>query len=1057
MDDKGICVALVFGAPPFAHEEDSLRAVEAGLRIQEELKRSSVRASIGIGSGRLFCGDYGGRTRRDYGVLGSAINTAARLMELANGDVLCDFATAHAVDGRVSFAVLQSQHVKGRATPIPLYRPIGIVAKQQAHYSDKVVGRDRERRELQAQLDRARAGIGGLVIVQGEPGIGKSRLLSDFAEFAQKEGLAIARGYASAIEKSTPYFAWRQVLLGLIEEDPAASNHLPRDILAAKLRHEPTLSSWLPLLGDILPIGLAETPLTKQITGAARAASIEALVVGLLLSARNSLRIIIFEDLHWFDEASVSLLRSVVRRLPQLLVVASCRSPDAIFGTETSVAREGVFAISLGQLPTDAVAEIIRRRLRATELPETLVSFVQARAGGNPFYCEEFVSALREAGAISLERGVCITNIDSLSTTNMTLPASLESAIVTRIDALRPEVQLLLKVSSVIGGPFTAEVLQEVYPDPISLQSIYAMLDHLVERELLRVQDNLAASRYEFRHAITEEVTYGLLSFVQRRLLHAVTARCLEKTYAGRLEPYYGQLARHWERADDKPQAIEYLERAAQQALRGYANRNAIQYVQRAFELSEEILATDNTDRFSRWETVLGDAFNELADYHQSFPHYERALSLAGQRVARSAAERAVSLIKNMTVQAWLRLGPPRLIKPKTLDRETSRRVAHVRERLAERHFFRNESIAVLDETLAAVNLAESGGAVMEMLSGYSALAVGLGISGLEGPARFYRNRAMALAERLELTPEAARAYLLAAVFEYGIGAWDSTEQFAKRSLLLYRQLGDRARAQTPLVILGSACVLRGDLEQADRLQLEASDATLVETGQSKAWRLAGKVMISTIRDSVDADDLQQLNEVAKAKLAGADELLCFGTAAFGYLRRGEISDALAAAERGLAVLRQTGTVWGNYIYGASGVVEVFLACWQMEKNSPAVGADFRGKALLACKCVRRATRASPVCRPQSLLLSGRAAFLSGQPRRARRMWVKAANTAEKLQMRRESALALFEIGRLARPGDPLRLSYLLRAAEIFEAMGAKADLAATRKAFALNADIGKR
>jgi adenylate cyclase len=1047
MDDKGICASLVFGVPPLAHEEDPLRAVEAGLRIQEQLKRGSIRASIGIGTGKLFCGDYGGRSRRDYGLLGPAINTAARLMEIADGSILCDAATAQAVDGRVSFAVLPSQHVKGRAAPIPLYRPMGILARQQTHYSGEVVGRDSERRELQAKLDQVRAGIGGLVIVQGEPGIGKSRLLNDFAEMARDARVPIARGYASSIEKSTPYFAWRQVLSAVIEADTVAGNRPSHDTLTARLEHEPTLVSWLPLLGDILPLRVAETPLTEQITGAARAASIEALVIGLLLPSQNSPRVIIFEDLHWFDEASLGLLKSVIRRLPQLLLVASRRSADPTFATETRVADEAILQITLGQLPSDAIAEIIRRRLRATQLTSELVSFVQARAGGNPFYCEEFASALRDAGAISLQRGVCLTNVESLSSPNISLPASLESAIVTRVDALRPEPQLLLKVSSAIGGPFSAELLQDVYPGTAPLQDIQAMLAHLVRRELLRLQDSRAGSLYEFRHAISEEVTYSLLPFVQRRLLHAAIAKALEKNNAGRLEPYYGQLARHWERADELPRAIEYLERAAEQALRAYANHDAIQYVQRAFELSKKSPPINERERFSMWETVLGDAYTELADFHQSLPHYEHALSLAGQRIARSKAERTVSLINNLAVQGWLRLVPTRLTRLRAVDRETSQRVAHIRERLAERHFFRNESTAVLDETLAAVNLAERGAAVPEMISGYSALAIGLGMSGLRGPARFYQDQAMGLAQRFELTPEAARAYLLAAVFAHGIGDWDSTEKFARRSLSLYRQLGDRARALTPLTILGSASVLRGDLEQADQFQLESDDPLIVETGQGRAWRLAGKVMVSTIRGTVDAGDLEQLSEVADAKLARADELLCLGTVASGYLWRGDITNALSAAERGLAVLRETATVWGNYIYGASGVIEVFLACWAMGNRPAAWKADARDRALLGCKFVTRATRASPVCRPRSLLLKGRTALLSRQPGRARRMWTKAAVEAARLQMRREHGLALYEIGRLSSPDDPKRLSTLSHAAAIFEAIGANADLAAARQA----------
>ncbi len=903
-----------------------------------------------------------------------------------------------------------------------------------------MIGRDEERRALRAKLDQARAGTGGFVLIQGEPGIGKSRLLNDLVEFARDEGVPVARGYATAIDRSTPYFSLRQILAGLIEPELEFKDRLPQEVLADKLQRDPTLVSWAPLLRDVSPIALSETPLTARITGAARAASIEALFVALLRS-QGSPRTIIFEDLHWFDEASLSLLKGVLRRSPELLVIASRRSPKPYSATETRTGDEGALEINLGQLPAEAVAEIVRRRLRVSRLSPALAIFVQTRTGGNPFYSEEFVSALRDAGAISVDRGVGGFHDDTLSSARIAVPASLESAIVARIDALQPEEQLLLKAASAVGGSFKTELLLNVYPGELQPADIQSMLDRLVGREFLRPVGTRGSPEYEFRHVISEEVTYSLLPFAQRRVLHAAIASSLEENHAGRLEPLYGQLARHWERAEEKPRATEYLERAAEQALRSYANHDAIRYIKRAFELSDG--GGDSSESLSRWETLLGDAYTELADYSQSSPHYERALMLAGQRVAHNSFERVRDLIAHIAEQAWLRLAPPGLFKGGRLNHETSRRVAHIRERLAERHFFRNESIGVLDETLAAVNFAERGGAVVEMISGYSALAIGMGMSGLTRPARFYRDLAMSLSERFEPTPEAARAYLLAAVLEYGLGGWDASEQFARRSLSLYRQLGDRGRAQTVLTIMWSCRILRGELEAADELQRAASEDVEAETLQGKAWRLAAKSIVATIRGRAQAEDLEELSKVGDARLASADELFCFGTVAAGYLQRGEIAKALSAADRGFDLLRETDIVWGNYIYGASGVIEVYLACW----SAASPGGDHRNKALLACDCARRATRNSPVCRPRSLLLSGRAAFLSGKPARARRMWTQALGLADRFRLRREGGLALFEIGRAAGVGDPRRHSNLSRAAEIFEGMGAAPDLAAARLA----------
>ena len=328
MDDKGVCIALVFGAPPRAHEEDPLRALEAGLAILDELQPTPIGASIGIGSGRLFCGDYGGRSRREYGVLGPAINTAARLMEVADGGILCDLATAEAVQGRVSFAVQRPRRVKGRPAPLQTYRPIGMMVRSQASSSSEMIGRDTERRALQGKLDQRQDGAGGLVLVQGEPGIGKSRLLTDFVAHALTRGIPVVRGYASAIDWSTPYFAWRQVLAALVGDDEGAR---AEEIVAGKLQNDPTLMSWAPLLRDVLPLALSPTPLTERITGAARAASIEALFVALLRSARAP-SVLVLEDLHWFDEASLHLLKGLLRRAPE----NSHRRKSAPAGIQTS-------------------------------------------------------------------------------------------------------------------------------------------------------------------------------------------------------------------------------------------------------------------------------------------------------------------------------------------------------------------------------------------------------------------------------------------------------------------------------------------------------------------------------------------------------------------------------------------------------------------------------------------------------------------------------------------------------------------------------------------------
>jgi adenylate cyclase len=1046
MDDKGFSMSLAFGLPRLAHEDDPQRGIEAALTISRELGAAGVRTSIGIASGKLFCGDYGGRERREYCLMGPAINMAARLMELAAGGVLCDAATAEAVHDRVNFSVLPSQRVKGNDALVRAFRPMTVSQAHHDHRGSDIIHRESERRKLQ---DALQSDHGGAIVVQGEPGIGKSVLLDDFAEFARTRGLRLLRGFATSIDKRTPYFAWREVIHELLGgESPEQVSRIAQ----AKLKHDETLTSWLPLLREIVNINFAETDLTRQITGSARAACIEALVVALLSDREQSPRALIFEDLHWFDSASIHLLTAVARKLPRLLLVASRRPRvSAAAHPETREEPDYFIEINLAAMTKGGIEELIRRKLHATGLPEALVSFVYQHGGGNPFHCEELALALRDTGAVAVIRGVCEVLADLNDPTRRSLPINLEGAIVSRVDALPVEAGLLLKAASAIGGDFTVETAQAVYPRETALTDTKAMLDQLVSQDFLLVEDKGSTASYAFRHAVIREVTYRLLSFAQRVALHKTIAGVIERQHSEWLEPYYSQLAQHWERANESEHAIRYLELSAKQALRSYANRDAIRYIQRAFRLIEGTPIADGDAQRSEWEEILGDANNELADYEEAFLHYARAMALMKETSPRWRTGRLARVIKNVALQVRLRLWNPQPDAHSAIDRRKLQRAAHIRERLAERHFFLNESLAVLDETLSALNLAERGGAATETISGYSALGLGLGMSGLRSVGRYYCARALRVAGEMGSLPAIARAHLLAAVFGFGMGEWEFTERSAQHALGLYRQLGDRSRWHAPLTILAFSSILRGDLSAAEKLLSDLETMISTEsTHQARAWHAAAIVLFNLMRNRTEADQLRRLNELTQMRLVRADRLLCLGILSSAFLQRQEAKEALESAQQGLAVLREVDVVWGSYVYGVVGITEVLLARWAEEKDRGDVGSYARSQALLACRHAARATRMSPVCRPQALLLRGRAALLSGKPVKAQRLWGDAAQAANKLQMPRELGLALYEIGRTKSHDDPERSSNLVKAADIFEGVGVQLDLAAARRALSV-------
>ena len=1044
MDDKGMTLTLIFGLTPFAHEDDPLRAVEASLRMRRQLAAKGIPISVGISTGRLFCSNYGGRQSQTFGVFGQAMNVAAHLAEAAQGDIACDATTAEAVGRGIAFSLLPHIHLKGADSSMLAFSPTATTEELHRPSTSQMIGRDSEQAILQSCLDDVSAGSGRFALVSGEAGIGKSRLLEEFVSSAEASGHTVLLGSATAIEKSTPYFVWRTILRQLLKLESGGDAARVRAEVSELLSGEVSLLSWLPLLDEVIALGFPQTEFTRQIVGSARATAIEELVVCLL--RKSHFRILVLEDLHWFDGSSMDLLAAVARRLPEFLLVASQRTQVPKIADEYF--REGLvpsLQIRLDRLSRDEVALVIKQRLRATEIPPSLVRFVYNLANGNPFFCGELALALRDTGRIQVSRGVCSFDEQSAAIESLSLPTSVERAIVSRIDVLSADDQLLLKAASTIGDSFSIDMLENIVPELAASKE--ACIQRLLDHDFLQPDLETRPLSFVFRHSITMEVTYNLLSFAQRRALHERIATFLERHYANELQPHYARLARHWELGNAPLSAIKYLELAAQQSRNNYANRESIRYARKMFDLMQrEKLQIDNS-RQAAWEVILGDAYHELSDYENSAEHYARAMQLLGRHLPANKAEKIGALIYNASVQLIWWLLPARTKRLPPHQQADVQLVSHMYEYLSEQYFFQNDSLAVLNGTLASLNLAEQSGAAPETIRGYTALALGMAMSGLVRVARSYAIRARRLAERHGSLPDIARVELVLGVLAYGLGKWSDAEQHADKALGLNRRLGDRARAQMGETMAIFVAILRGDIMRANSLLADLySDISADSSMQVRAWSLSARVLIDTIQGNTSAEHLNGLRAIAVGKLIRTDQLLCLGIAAMGYLQRQEIDSALELAERGLAVLQECDVVWGGYVFGAAGIADVFLALCEDTRDSCGSRQHMQNQADLACRQLSRLARTSPICRPYALLMRGRASLLAGRTARARSQLERAAAAAELLNMPREQARAIYEIGKNSPVDDPSRQKYLGKASDIFDHLGAVGELAQLRR-----------
>jgi class 3 adenylate cyclase/predicted ATPase len=609
VDDKGTALLAAFGLPPLAHEDDAARAAAAGLEIYNRMQEVNIKTSIGIATGRAFCGIIGAATRREYTMIGDVVNVGARLMLAAAGGIFCCPATEIAAHNRVLFESLPEIELKGKSGRIRPFRPVGEHAKGPAEPSAEtpIVGREAERALLEASVDKLQtSGSGGTLLVEGGPGIGKSRLLAWFAECAEARGVPLLKGSASPLDRSTPYYAWREVMATLLNLDVAATVPERRErILAVVRSNAPQQESQLALGNPVFLTDFEEPESIARLPEEVRAAITRDLLASLIaaLPVPGTCRVLILGDVHWMDSASWALALEVARRNTTLLLVLSARPfREEPVELRTLLELPGSSRLHLEPLTAEDSIRIMCRCLSVDSAPPQVVAVIRDKAEGNPLFVEELAHALVEAGHLVVDGSNCRL-AEGAGMGNMDLPPTVQAAMTMRIDRLPAGHQVALKSASVIGRQFAARVLEHLCPGAAQEAPIEAMLEEMRHRDLtLRAQS--AELAYRFKHALLQDVAYNLMLFAQRRQLHQTMAEWIEAQRDSRASQN-PVLAHHWSKVVEyggtQPvlvgKAAEYFHKSAEQALRSFANREAITFLREEERLLGMLPAGAERDR----------------------------------------------------------------------------------------------------------------------------------------------------------------------------------------------------------------------------------------------------------------------------------------------------------------------------------------------------------------------------------------------------------------------------------------------------------------------------
>jgi tetratricopeptide (TPR) repeat protein len=865
--------------------------------------------------------------------------------------------------------------------------------------------------------------------------------------------LTVLRGAGDAVEKAAAYHAWRAVFGQLLRLDTLSDPAARRAQVLAQLDGDPGLVRLAPLLNDVLPLDLPDNALTEPMSGEVRAGNIRDLLLRLVqVRARQMPLLLVIEDAQWLDSASWALVQAVSARLreevwPVLLALVTRPPPDPLPPAYRDLRQApGVEWLHLDGLPPTDTLALVCQRLGVAALPNEVSLLILDRAEGNPFFSEELAYALRDTGVIRIADGVCTLapGVGDLET--QAVPDTIQGVITSRIDHLPPSPQLTLKVASVIGRLFAYDTLEAIHPIAAARRHLPADLALLDGLDLTQLSSPAPDLTYIFKHVITQEVTYNLMLFAQRRELHRAVAEWYERAYAEDITPFYPLLVHHWSKAEEPGKTLDYLEKAAEQALRSYANQEAQDFLTEALRLAEagEGAHADRLRR-ARWERRLGEAYYGLGRTTMARTHFERALRLLDWPLPSRLAGGGGGTGSPLPPE-----GPRGHSHFDHHAPAVCSEAARAYERLAQIHYLEHELRPSLYAAARTRNLVEDAGPSPGLARGLANGCLAAAIVGRHAAAGRTSRAALALAEEQGQLSTLAYVCEMTGIAAAGLGQWGAARRRLNRAAEIADQLGDRRRWEESVANLAHVDYFQGHFALSAKLRADVlASATRRGVVEGQLWGLVGRLPIGLILDQLDRTALARVEALLAAPLGRADRLGAGGALALARLRQEAFPAACRAADTALGLINERPPLTYSSLHALAGVAEVYLALAEGGGyGTPGERVSLLDRAAQACAALHAFARVFPIGAPQAWLRRGLAHWLNDRPAAARAAWQRSLATAERLAMPYEQGLAHYELGRHL--AGPDRLLHLTQAADLFTRLGAAYDL--TRTQLALDA-----
>ena len=590
----GDAVMALFGADA-SHEDDPVRAIKAAKEIHnlvdslspqfEERIKQPLSMHTGINTGLVVTGEID-LEKGTHGVAGDTVNVAARLSALGNaGEILVGRDTYYQSEGYFDFKALEPAAIKGKSTPIRVYRVLAqkeqpIKIHRLHGLKADLIGRTVEMNKLSDAVHKLKAGTGAVFSIYGTAGTGKSRLVHEFKASLNLKEIQWLEGHAYPHNQNIPYAPLINLLsrsLQIKEGDPSAEIRKKVEKALKNLIGEN--QDLIPYVGSLFSLSYPEI---EEVSPEHWKAQLQKAIQTVLSAlAESAPTIVCLEDLHWADPSFIELIKLVISEFRDpILFVCVYRPIISLFTSHQVKAMTSPYQeIRLQDLSPSESEGMVESLLKTKEIPNELQRFVQDKIEGNPFYIEEVINSLIESDMLMRDNGNWKL---TRAITEAEVSSTIQGVISSRLDRLEKESKRILQEASVIGRTFFYEILNRITELKHQIDQSLRSLERL---DLIRTRTLQPDLEFMFKHALTQEVVYNGLLKKERRAIHEKIALVMENIFQDRLPEFYETLAFHFTQGRSIPKAVDYLIRSGEKSLARYAVEESHQYFKEAFDL----------------------------------------------------------------------------------------------------------------------------------------------------------------------------------------------------------------------------------------------------------------------------------------------------------------------------------------------------------------------------------------------------------------------------------------------------------------------------------------